>query len=218
MTQAGIALGGLAIAVVMWRIAGVLETVGIEPAFATRRGRWWALLWVSAASAVSAAAMTQLMPTRPAAAGFVLFAAVAPGLAVIDVRTMLLPFPILAVLTVAALVLFSVDAWWSGCARHLERAVLCGLVVAVLGWVWWKAVGEGVGLGDVALLGVVALYLGWFSAVAVWAGIVIACLLASVALVSSRIRRGPKVSLVPMGPPILAGWWMATALVAAGGM
>jgi hypothetical protein len=214
MTQAAMALGGFVIAVVMWRIAAV----DAEPVAGPRGGRWWAFLWVSTMSAISAAAMAQLMPARPATAGFVLFAAVAPGLASIDLRTLLLPFPILAVLTAAALVVFSVDAWWSGSARNLERAVICGLVVAVLGWVWWKAVGEGVGLGDVALFGVVGLYLGWLSVVAVWTGLAIACTLAWVALVLSRIGRGPNASLVPMGPPILAGWWVATALAANGGM
>lgn len=218
MAMAGIALGGFAIAMVMWRIAAVLEPVDAEPAPGTRSGSWWALVWVSAASAISAAGMAQLMPARPATAAFLLLAAACPGLAWVDVRSMLLPFPILAVLTVGALVVFSVDAWWSGSAGNLGRAAFAGLVVVVLGWVWWKAAGEGVGLGDVALLGVVGLYLGWFSAAAVWIGLAIACLLALVAAVLHRVGRGPRGSLVPLGPPILAGWWAATALAATGGL
>jgi leader peptidase (prepilin peptidase) / N-methyltransferase len=220
MTQAAVVIGGFAIAVAMWRVAAVLEPVKAEPVPETRRGRWWTLVWVSAASAISAAAMAQLMSARPATAAFVLFAAACPGLAWLDVRLMLLPFPILAVLALAALAVFGVDAWWSGSAGHLGRAVLSGLVVAVLGWMWWKAAGDGVGLGDVALLGVVGLYLGWFSVVAVWAGLAIVSVLALVAVALARIGCGrrPAGSLVPLGPPILAGWWAATALAATGGL
>jgi leader peptidase (prepilin peptidase) / N-methyltransferase len=217
MVQAGTALGGFAIAVVMWRIASVLEPVDVEFALATGRGRGWALGVVLVASAVSAAAMTQLLPIRPATAGFVLFAAVAPGLAWIDARSMLLPFPILAVLALAALAGFGVDVGEAGSAGNLVRAILSGIVVAVLGWVWWKVAGDGVGLGDVALLGVVGLYLGWFSVLAVWIGLAIACLLALVAVAVARIGRVPRGSLVPLGPPILAGWWAATAVAVVGG-
>ncbi|MCC3762590.1 hypothetical protein K3N28_05840 [Glycomyces sp. TRM65418] len=217
MGQVGVGLSGLAIAIVLWRIADVLEPANALAAGKSRRMQWWALTGVSMASLVSAVAMAHVAPLRPASVAFVLLAAAAPGLASIDVRSMLLPFPILAVLAVAALAQFSIDAWWSGSAGRLGQAVLSGLVVAVLGWMWWKAAGDTVGLGDVALLGVVALYLGWFSITAVWAGLVIACLLASMSLLLSRIGREPKASLVPMGPPILAGWWVATALAAAGG-
>jgi leader peptidase (prepilin peptidase) / N-methyltransferase len=220
MMQAAVVIGGFAIAVVMWRIAAVLEPVNAEPVPETKRGRWWSLMWVSAASAVSAATMAQVMPARPAATGFVILAAVAPGLAWIDVRSMLLPFPILTVLSLAALAAFSVDAWWSGSAGSLARAAFSGLVVAVLGWLWWKVAGDGVGLGDAALLGVAGLYLGWFSVAAVWVGLAIACLLALITVALGRIGRGrrPAGSLVPLGPPILAGWWAATALVATGWM
>lgn len=217
MGQEGAALGGIAVAVLMWRIAAVLEPVEIEPSPWTRRSRWWALAWMFVASAISTAAMAQSVPARPASVGLVLFAAVAPGLAWIDMRSLLLPFPILAVLAFAALVSFCHDAWWSGSAAPLGRAVLSGAVVAVLGWLWWKASDYWVGLGDVALLGVVGLYLGWFSAAAVWAALAIASLLALAAVALARIGRVPRGSLVPLGPPILAGWWAATALAATGG-
>lgn len=218
--MAGMALGGFVTAVVMWSVAAVLEPVDAAVAPGSRRSRWWALVWVSAASAISAVAMAQLMPSRSASAVFVLFAAVAPGLAWVDVRSMLLPFPILGVLALAALAAFSVDAWWSGSAGHLARATFSGLVVAVLGWLWWKVAGDGVGLGDAALLGVVGLYLGWFSVVAVWVGLAIACLLALVTVALARIGRGrrPAGSLVPLGPPILAGWLAASAMAASGVM
>lgn len=218
MGKEGTALGGIAVAVLMWRIAAMLEPVDVAPAPWTRRSRWWALTWVLVVSAISAAAMAQSVAARPASLGLVLFAAVAPGLAWIDMRSLLLPYPILAVLAFAALVSFCVDAWWSGGAVHLGRAVLCGGVLAVLGWLWWKAVDGGVGLGDVALLGVVGLYLGWFSVAAVWTGLAIASLIALAVLVLARIGRVPRGSLVPLGPPILAGWWAATALAATGRM
>lgn len=218
MGQASVGLGGLAIAVAMSLIAADLEPAGAAPGCARRRCRWWVVAAVAAMSAASAVVMAQLVPDRPASVAFLLLAAVAPGLAWIDVHSMLLPFPILAVLAFAAFAAFSVDAWWSVSPAHLGRATFSGLVVAVLGWVWWKVAGDGVGLGDVALLGVVGLYLGWFSVAAVWAGLAVACLLALVAVPLVRVGRGPMRSLVPLGPPILVGWWAATALAATGGM
>jgi len=160
--------------------------------------------------------MAQMVSDQPVAMVFMLLAAVAPGLAWIDVRSMLLPYSILGVLAFAALLVFSVSAWRAGSTESLERAVACGLVVAGSGWACWRSVKDQVGLGDIALLGVTSLFLGWWSAAAVTLGVALACLLWWVAFVVVRLGRGSAGSFVPLGPAILFGWWTATALAVSG--
>ncbi|MCD0444279.1 hypothetical protein LO763_11665 [Glycomyces sp. A-F 0318] len=218
MGMTGTVVGGFAVAVLLWRIAETLELSGAVSPVMTGWRRWRTLAWVSALTMISAAAMAQMMPARPAASAFVMFAAVTPGLAWIDVRSMLLPFPLLGGLALAAVAGFSIDAWRFGSGQSLERALACGLVVAVLGWVCWRSVKDQVGLGDVALLGVTSLFLGWWSAAAVWLAVVVACLLWWVTMAMFRLGRTSTGSYIPLGPAILGGWWTATALVVAGGM
>ncbi|MEU6858504.1 prepilin peptidase [Glycomyces sp. NPDC046736] len=213
-----ILFGSFAIAIVMWKIAEMLEPANADFAPKGGRGGRRALAGVSVASAVSAIVMAQLVSARPGSSVFVLFAAIAPGLAWIDLRSMFLPFPILTIMALAALVTFSVDALWSGSASHLVRAVSSGLIVVVVGWAWWKGASDQIGLGDVALLGVVGLYLGWWSVPVLWTGLVLACLLWWTTIAMVRLGRSSTGPYLPLGPALLGGCWWATALAATGGL
>jgi leader peptidase (prepilin peptidase)/N-methyltransferase len=163
-------------------------------------------------AALLAGAVT-LTGARPATLGMAWAAGAAVVLGAVDLASHRLPdrvtFPAYAVCG-AALV---VDAAVLGSWTSLLRAILAaGAAFAVSAGVA-AIVPEGLGYGDVKLLGLLGLVLGWAGWGVLLAGVLLGLLtgaLVSVALMAAR-RAGWRTAL-PFGPPLLVGAVLALAL------
>jgi leader peptidase (prepilin peptidase) / N-methyltransferase len=155
-----------------------------------------------------------LSPVLPA---FLLLAALAPVLAVIDLRSRRLPDPLtLPAYPAAALLLAAGALAIPGGDRHFLSA-LAGLAAA---WLFFALLAlirpAGLGWGDVKLSGVLGLYLGWLGAAAVAAGLLGAFVLAALAgLGLIAAGKATRRSQLPFGPFMLAS---AIAVIAASGL
>jgi leader peptidase (prepilin peptidase)/N-methyltransferase len=154
-----------------------------------------------------------LSPVLPA---FLLLAALAPVLAVIDLRWRRLPDPLtLPAYPAAALLLAAGALAIPGGARHFLSA-LAGLAAA---WLFFVLIAlshpGGLGWGDVKLSGVLGLYLGWLGPAAVAAGLLGAFVLAALAgLGLIAAGRATRKSQIPFGPFMLVA---VIAVIAASG-
>jgi leader peptidase (prepilin peptidase)/N-methyltransferase len=155
-----------------------------------------------------------LSPVLPA---FLLLAALAPALAVTDLRWRRLPDRLtLPAYPAAALLLAGGALAVPGGAGHFLSA-LAGLVAA---WLFFALLAlihpAGLGWGDVKLSGVLGLYLGWLGAAAVVAGLLGAFVLAALAgLGLIATGKATRKSQIPFGPFMLAS---AIAMIAASGL
>jgi leader peptidase (prepilin peptidase)/N-methyltransferase len=155
-----------------------------------------------------------LSPVLPA---FLLLAALAPALAVIDLRRRRLPDPLTLPAYPAAALLLAVGALAiPGGPRHFLSA-LAGMAGA---WLFFALLAfvhpAGLGWGDVKLSGVLGLYLGWLGAAAVAAGLLGAFVLAALAgLGLIAAGTATRKSQIPFGPFMLAS---AIAVIAASGL
>lgn len=134
-------------------------------------------------------------------------------LAVTDARTHRLPDRLHASALVGLAPLLVVAALVAGEPVILLRALACGLVPLVVVYLAALAAPGSVGLGDAKLLLVLGLWLGSLSVGAAIAGPVIGVVLAGfVSLLGVITRRlGPR-SHVPLGPFLVVGAVVATAL------
>lgn len=145
----------------------------------------------------------------------VLAAAIAGiALAQIDAACMRLPDVIvLPLLALSALMLAAV-ALATGDGAALLRAVLAAVALAGFYLVVGFLVPSGVGLGDVKLALVLGLLLGWFGWGYVVAGAVLTQLVhGAIAVGMLAIGRADRKTLLPMGPALLAGAWLALAVL-----
>lgn len=155
-----------------------------------------------------------LSPVLPA---FLLLAALAPALAVTDLRCRRLPDRLtLPAYPAAALLLAAGALVIPGGARHFLSA-LAGLTAA---WLFFALIAliypAGLGWGDVKLSGVLGLYLGWLGPAAVAAGVLGAFILAAMAgLGLIAAGRATRKSQIPFGPFMLAS---AIAVIATSGL
>jgi leader peptidase (prepilin peptidase)/N-methyltransferase len=155
-----------------------------------------------------------LSPVLPA---FLLLAALAPALIVVDLRWRRLPDPLTLPAYPAAALLLAVGALAiPGGTRHFLSA-LAGMAAA---WLFFALIAlihpAGLGWGDVKLSGVLGLYLGWLGEAAVAAGLLGAFVLAALAgLGLIAAGRATRKSQIPFGPFMLAS---AIAVIAASGL
>jgi leader peptidase (prepilin peptidase)/N-methyltransferase len=174
---------------------------------ASRVGIMTALLAALLAGAVA------LTGARPATLGMAWAAGAAVVLGAVDLASHRLPdrvtFPAYAVCG-AALV---VDAAVLGSWPSLLRAILTAGAAFTVSAGVAAIVPEGLGYGDVKLLGLLGLVLGWAGWGVLLAGVLLGLLtgaLVSVALLAAR-RAGWRTAL-PFGPPLLVGAVLALAL------
>ncbi|MGY1707180.1 prepilin peptidase [Geodermatophilus sp. SYSU D00697] len=161
------------------------------------------------------AGVLSLSGVRPATVGLAWAAAAGIVLAGVDLAVHRLPdrvtFPAGAVVAAALLVDAAVLGTWPA----LLRAVLAAAVAFGLAALGALASPQGLGFGDVKLLGLLGLVLGWVSWGALLAGVFLGLLTGaavSLALVATR-RAGWRTAL-PFGPPLLVGAVLALALEA----
>ena len=108
---------------------------------------------------------------------------------------------------------FAVDAALLGAGEPLARAVAASAVAFAGGAVAAALSPEGLGFGDVKLLGLLGLVLGWAGWGVLLAGVFLGLVAGgavSLLLVAGR-RAGWRTAL-PFGPPLLAGAVLALAL------
>ncbi len=177
--------------------------------------RWWhgaparppAVLAISLIAGVAAGLVARRLPTVSMPA-FWVFAVLGVGLAVIDVRRHRLPHPLTGTAAAASTLCFAVDAAVNGSGGSLLRGLAAATITALVMLAVALSFPGQLGLGDVALSGVVTLHLGWLSWQTAIAGMFTAFVLQGVVGLIVRARmRAPATS--PMGPAMWAGWLLA---------
>lgn len=171
---------------------------------------------VTAVFAALLAGAAELHDLRPATAALAWAAGAAVVLAAVDLASHRLPdrvtFPAVVVCATALLVDAAVLGTWTALLRA-GAAALAAALVAGLGWLVSP---QGLGLGDVKLLGLIGLLLGWFGWGVLMTGVFLGLLtgaLVSLALLLTR-RVGWRTA-IPFGPPLMAGAVLALSLGAA---
>jgi leader peptidase (prepilin peptidase)/N-methyltransferase len=152
------------------------------------------------------------VPELPA---FLVLAAIAVPLALIDLKVLRLPDPLVLAGLVGGVILLTVAALVDGTFDTLLRggiaAVACGVVYFLIALIPRSQFG----FGDVKLGAVLGLYLGWLGWFAVATGIVLAPIL-NLPLVLGLLatgRAGRRAS-VPFGPALIAGAFAGVILTA----
>ncbi len=188
-----------------WRSSGRCAACGHRPT----PGR---AVTVPVAAAVFAAVAAAVGPV-PALPAFLVLAAGAVPLALVDLKVLRLPDPLVAAVFLGGVVGLVVATAVTGRTGPLLRAgaavVLCGLLYAVLA----VLARSQLGLGDVKLGAVLGLYLGWLGWTAVAAGILLAPLVNLPFVIGLLVtRRAGRATQVPYGPAMLAAAIVALPL------
>jgi leader peptidase (prepilin peptidase)/N-methyltransferase len=164
-----------------WFVVGSALVGGL---FGWATGADWPLLW--------------LWPLAP----------VLVALAVVDLRTRLLPKVVVLPATLATLLVMAAVGFLTDQQDHLLRAVLAMVVVRSFVWVLWFVHPRGMGFGDVRLAALLGLVLGWVGWGATAVGIMLPFLLQGFGpLVVALVRRDASVlkRSIPFGPHLVAG-------------
>jgi leader peptidase (prepilin peptidase) / N-methyltransferase len=113
-------------------------------------------------------------------------------------------------------VAFLVDVAVLGSWGALLRALAAGAAAFAVAYAAAAVSPEGLGFGDVKLLGLLGLVLGWFGWGVLLAGVFLGLLTgAVVSLVLLVTRRAGWRTALPFGPPLMVGAVLALALGAA---
>ncbi|GGM23981.1 prepilin peptidase [Dactylosporangium sucinum] len=166
--------------------------------------------------AVTAAAVAVFAaPTLAALLAVLWWSGCAVILCFVDLRVHRLPDLLTGLAAGGVLAAYTVEAVLSGQWGHLVDAVLSaagtGLVLLLAALLLGR---HGMGLGDVKLAVSIAALLGWWGSGAVVAGLLLGFVFAGVVgvvlLASRRVTRGQH---IPLGPFLIAGTWLALALL-----
>ncbi|CCH21883.1 prepilin peptidase [Micromonospora lupini] len=201
----GVALLGGAVGVVVPPLARRFTTMPAR----LRRGAW-------SSPPVAAVVFVGLAVARgddPALPVLLAVAAVGLVLAVVDLACLRLPDPLVLVAGLLALAGLSAAALLAGTPGRLLGA-LGGAAVAGAAHVLLALLpGSRLGFGDVKLAVVLGLPLGWLGRDALLTGLLLPHLLHGalvLGLLAARMVR--RDTLVPVGPALLAGAWLAVLL------
>jgi leader peptidase (prepilin peptidase) / N-methyltransferase len=180
-----------------WRSAGRCPACGQRPA-----PGWWVTVPLSAAVWATIAASVGPTPALPA---FLLLAAVAVPLALVDLKVLRLPDPLVVTGFLGGVALLALAAVIERDAGSLLRAgaamIICGVAYATLA----LAPRSQLGFGDVKLGAVLGLYLGWTGWFTVAAGVLIAPVVNLPFVFSLLIAgRAGRKTPVPYGPAMLS--------------
>lgn len=190
-----------------WRASGTCPACGHRPT----PGRWITVP-LTAAICAGVAAAVGVSPVLPA---FLLLAAIAVPLALVDLKVLRLPDPLVGTALVGGVLLLVVAAVVERDASALLRsglaAVTCGVGYATLAILPRSQFG----FGDVKLGAVLGLYLGWLGWFAVVAGVLLAPLLNLPLVIGLLIAgRAGRKTAVPYGPAMLLAAVVAAVLAA----
>ncbi len=163
----------------------------------------WTLALV-AASAIAAIAAWMFAPSAAVGVAVTAFAAASPGIAVVDMAARRIPFVITGAVAAVALLALAFTP-------YLTRSFITAAVVAVVMTALALVSRGGVGGGDVVAASVVAMTLAWAGLEAVMLALAGGMLLSGATGLGLRLAHR-DVALVPFGPFLLVGWWMAFIL------
>ncbi|HEX2771272.1 MAG TPA: prepilin peptidase, partial [Micromonosporaceae bacterium] len=148
-----------------WRSSGRCPGCGRRPS-----PGWAVTVPLSATAWAAVAAAVGLTPALPA---FLLLAALAVPLALIDLKVLRLPDPLVSTAFLGGVALLAVAAAAEGTPDDLLRALAAAALSGVAYVVLALIPGSQLGFGDVKLGAVLGLYLGWLGWFAVVAGVVL---------------------------------------------
>lgn len=145
----------------------------------------------------------------PELPGYLFAGAVGLVLSGIDRRLLRLPDPLVGVVLLAGPGALAAVSLVDGTGGRLARAGLAGLAVATGYAVFAVLPGRPVGAGDVKLSGVLGVLLGWWGWPVALAGVVLAHLVNGPVAVARLVRRRGRDNVMPFGPALLAGAFLA---------
>jgi leader peptidase (prepilin peptidase)/N-methyltransferase len=155
----------------------------------------------------------ELTGVRPATLALAWAAGAAVVLGSVDLLTHRLPDRVTCPAYVVCAAALLVDAAVLGSWEALLRALLAGGAAFAVAAAGRALMPEGLGFGDVKLLGLLGLVLGWFGWGVLLAGVFLGLLTgAAVSLVLLATRRAGWRTAIPFGPPLLVGAVLALAL------
>lgn len=165
-------------------------------------------------AAVSAGTIASAIQWTPILAAHMAMVAVTTILIVTDLDHLRIPNRILYPGGIACLALLTAGALVAGRETDLVRGLLAGVAYwALFLVVWLTSRGQGFGFGDVRLAALLGLFLGFHSwRVLVW-GLFITALLGGIPAVILLLAGKGRGTLLPYGPPLIVGAWVAIALV-----
>lgn len=127
-------------------------------------------------------------------------------LAVIDIRCLRLPDPLVALLAAGTVLPLSAGALLAGDPSRIGRATLAAFLSGALYLIIALLPGAGLGLGDVKLATVLGFTLGFIGWPALAAGLLVPHLInGPVALALLVARRAERRTALPLGPALLGG-------------
>lgn len=169
------------------------------------------LAWLpAAAGALVAGSLGAALGVTPALPGFLAASALGILLAAIDLRCLRLPDPL-----VGALLLATAGVLAAGPPDRAVQAAMAGLACGVLYLLTALLPRAPLGFGDVKLGAVLGVLTGWIGWPAVVLGLVLPHVISGpVALFFLVTRRATGRSVLPFGPALLAGAYLAIVLTA----
>ncbi|MEU8180592.1 prepilin peptidase [Micromonospora sp. NPDC049044] len=201
-----VALLGALVGVVVPRLARIFTTGPTRRRPDGAAGAWLSALLAAAVFAGLAVARRD-DPALP-----IFLAVAAPGLVLarVDLACLRLPDPLVLAAGVLAAGGLTAAAMLSGEVARLLGAVAGAAVAGVAHLLLALLPGSRLGFGDVKLAAVLGLPLGWLGRDALLVGLVLPHLLHGALvlglLATGRVRRD---TLLPLGPALLAGAWLA---------
>ncbi|WP_229405719.1 prepilin peptidase [Micromonospora sp. NBRC 110038] len=178
------------------------------PRLVPTRGR--AVAWVAVAAVVFGG-LGVAPGVGPALPAFLAVAAVGLVLAAVDLACLRLPDPLVGLAALGAVAGLVAAAAVDGRPGRL-LASLAGAGLSFLGYALLALLpGSRLGFGDVKLAAVLGLPLGWLGWPALLTGLVLPHVLHGLAVLGLlAARRARRETLLPLGPALLAGAWLAT--------
>ena len=218
----------LVAAAVLGALAGrVLDSVALRaprrtavpaggPGPAVPAGRALGAPWAELAGALCAAAVTARFGWSAQLPAWLWFVAVGLLLALVDLRTQLLPNRVVLPGVVGGVLLLAVAAAADDGWPELGRAVLAGAAAAAALLLLALVNPRGMGMGDVKLAGLLGLYLGWLGWPVLVTGLFFGFLVQAVlGLTLIALRRAGRQTELPFGPALIVGA-LAAALLSGG--
>lgn len=167
-----------------------------------------------AVAAIGAGVVSGAIGWVPTLAAHLLLVAVTTVLIVTDLDHMRIPNRILYPGGIACLVLLAAGALAENRPGNLVR----GLAAGALYWmvflvVWLSARGQGFGFGDVRLSALLGLFLGFHSWQLLAWGLLATALLGGIPAIVLLAQGKGRKTLLPYGPPLILGTWLAIAIM-----
>ena len=165
-------------------------------------------------AAIGAGVVAGAVGWVPTLAAHLLLVAVTTILIVTDLDHMRIPNRILYPGGIACLLLLGVGAFAEDRPGDLAR----GLAAGALYWgvflvVWLSARGQGFGFGDVRLAALLGLFLGFHSWPLLARGLLATAVLGGVPAIVLLAQGKGRKTLLPYGPPLILGTWLAVAIM-----